>query len=616
LSETNKDINSTEKLLNAIRRKDEESFNSLQKPEVSLSEKKPAKKIKFVLPKHFSNKKNYTVGADIGREFIRLVKTTKGLGDKPVLVDQRVIKYGHQISKDSPEFNTLLKSSLVAFCGSLANCDIWTNISTSEVNVYYLKVPRVPKKQLENVVYWTAKKEGFIDDEKSIFDFELQNEIVEQVSPKYSVMVYTAPKAEIEKIKTLFSDIGITLTGITIVPFAIQNIFRSKWVPATKEVFVSLFIGTDFSRIDVYNKENLVMTRSIKTGNSSMVEAIVESVLEKTGNVRLKNEEANKVLYSLSPDSEKLRDADAGYDFKKEEILEMISPVWERLARQVDMTLKHYASTSENKKIEKIYIMSSINIYNSIRDYLSDQLEVKIEFFDPFNQQNVPSAVESLNISEKMFLAPALGLSLSDNNHTPNAIFTYYEKNKEINIKRSNKLIFLSFVAALIICLVALIYQGSKMNIIKKQGETLKKELALYSPILSIDKVSKVTDEIKMKRKIDRQYAQRYLGMAVIGEVSDLTPPNIHLISLKIAEGNASPKADDKTPKETNGGGTEIIIQGIISGTSNMLDSFLSQYVLKLENSPILNQVSIQKNSIVTFKKNEVLHFILNAKIG
>ena len=614
MSEISKDINSTEKLLNAIRRKDDESFQPLQRPEVSLPEKKPAKKFKFFLPKRFSNK-NYTVGVDIGSEFIRLVKTAKGPGDRSVLVDQKVIRYGHQISKDSPEFNTLLKSSLVAFCGPLANCDVWTNVSTSEVNVYYIKVPRVPKKQLENVVYWTAKKEGFIDDEKSVFDFEMQNEIAEQVNPKYSVMVYTAPKAEIESIKNLFSDIGITLAGITIASFAMQNIFRSRWVPATKEVFVSLFVGNDFSRIDVYNKENLVMTRSIKTGNSSMVEAIIESVLERTGNVRLQNEEAKKILSSLSPDSEKLKETDIGYDFKKDEILDMIFPVWERLARQVDMTLKHYTSTSENKKIEKIYILSSINVYDSILDYLSDQLEIKIEYFDPFKHQTVQSNVKSLSISEKMFLAPALGLSLSDNKRTPNAIFTYYEKDKEITMKRINKLTFLSFLAALLVCLLLLIYQGSKINLNTKKQETLKKELALYNPLLSIDKVSKVADEMKMKRKIDRQYVQRYLGMAVIGEVSDLTSPDIHLISLKIAEGSVSPKTDDKTSQETKAG-TEVIIQGVISGATNMLDSLLSQYVMKLENSPMFNQVSIQKNTIVPFKKNEVLHFILSAKVG
>ena len=98
----------------------------------------------------------------------------------------------------------------------------------------------------------------------------MQGEIVDQGKPKYSVMVYTAPKAEIERIKTIiFDDMGINLAGITIVPFAMQNIFRSKWMPATEEIFASLFIGNNFSRIDVYNKENLVMTRGIKTGSSN-----------------------------------------------------------------------------------------------------------------------------------------------------------------------------------------------------------------------------------------------------------------------------------------------------------------------------------------------------------
>jgi hypothetical protein len=77
LPSINNDINSTEKLLNVIRGKDKESFSALGKPKVSLSEKKPAKKINIILPKRFFDKKVYTVGVDIGREFICLVKTTK-----------------------------------------------------------------------------------------------------------------------------------------------------------------------------------------------------------------------------------------------------------------------------------------------------------------------------------------------------------------------------------------------------------------------------------------------------------------------------------------------------------------------------------------------------------
>ncbi|MFZ1981838.1 MAG: hypothetical protein WAU61_11060, partial [Smithella sp.] len=59
-----------------------------------------------------------------------------------------------------------------------------------------------------------------------------------------------------------------------------------------------------------------------------------------------------------------------------------------------------------------------------------------------------------------------------------------------------------------------------------------------------------------------------------------------------------------------------VAIEGIIFDKMDKLDSDLSQYVINLENSPMFSKVSVQKNSIITFKKDEVLNFTLSAKIG
>ena len=608
-----KDITSTEKLLNVIRGKDERSFDALGKQKVSFTSNKQLKNITFSLPKIFFNKKKYTVGIDVGREFICLVKTAKSSENSYTLVDKKIIKYDTELSFASSEFKNLLKSSITDFCGTGADCDIWTKISTSEVKVYFLNIPRVPKKQQGKVIFWTAKKEGFIDEEKQIYDFEIHGEVVEQGTTKYSVMFYTANKSEIERIKSLVDDIGITIAGITIVPFAIQNIFRSNWIRSSEEIFASLFIGDKYSRIDVYNKENLVMTRGIKTGSSSsMAEAIVSSVREKTGVLKLDQSEAKKILGSIGSDSERLRDADVRKGFKKEEILEMIAPVWERLARQVDLTLK--TSSIGNKKVEKIYILSSVNFDKSILDYMSNQLDTETEFFDPFRQRKSMTSEESLSSLDKMLISPTLGFALSDNNRTPNTIFTYQEKNQEISSKRINRFVFLSFLAALIICLVTLLYQGSRLNYLKKNKDVLEKELALYSPLLSEETVRQAVDKVKMQRTIAHQYAQTYWGLAAIDEVSNLTPANVRLISFRVHEENAIPKID--TNKTPNVNTDDVIIEGIIFDKKNMLESDLTQYVIKLETSPIFDKVSVQKKSAVIFGKKEVISFVLSAKIG
>ena len=90
---------------------------------------------------------------------------------------------------------------------------------TARVDVRHVRIPKVTKKQTDNVVYWTAKKEAPFDEKEMIFDFKLQGEVVEQGIPKLAAMVYTAPRQEVEELKNLFSRIGWPLKGIRIRPF-------------------------------------------------------------------------------------------------------------------------------------------------------------------------------------------------------------------------------------------------------------------------------------------------------------------------------------------------------------------------------------------------------------
>ena len=609
------DINSTEKLLNIIRGKDKESLASTGRATVPLFSKKPGKKANRTLPKFFFSKKRYTVGIDISEEFIGLAKTINASDGRPVLVDQKIIKYDYLISKDSVEFKSLLKSYLIDFCGSLTSCNIWTMISATDVNVNHIKIPRVPRKQLENVIYWTAKKQNPVDENEFVFDFEMQGEITDQGIPKYLVMVYTVPKVEVDKVKLFFTEMGITLSGITIAPFAIQNLFRTKWMKVGEETFASLSIGNDFSRIDIYNKRNLMMTRGIKAGINSMTEEIAEIMRGKAGKANVGRDEARKILFSLvDPGAGELKETDIGFDLKEEDKFKMIIPVLERISRQIERTLEHYVSTTGASRVEKLYISSVLNVYDPILNYIRDQLGTKSEFLDPFGQQSVYAAAESLNLSEKVSLVTALGLSFSDNIRTPNTVYNYREKNREMTVKRINRGIFVSFAAALIICFALMTYQIMEATNQSIHFKTLKKELSLYDPLLSTEKISTLMKEVKANKQISRQYAQRHLDVATIGEISVLTPDNIHLISLKINTGDNTPKENpDKAAKEIN---DDVVIEGVVSGERDMLDSFLAQYVMKLENSPMLRQFSVKKTSIMKIRKGEVLYFTLSAKIG
>jgi Tfp pilus assembly PilM family ATPase len=604
------DINSTEKLLDVIRGKKSDPFTAVEKSVDTSSKKQKSPKFVANWPKIFSTKKIYTIGVEISHDCIFLCRTVKTADGKSVLVAYKAVEYNSQLTRESSEFKAILKSALFSFCGNPANCSIWTHMSDSEVNVHHIKIPLVAKKQLENIIYWTAKKENTFEDKDFIFDYEMQGEIIDQGIPKYSVMVYSAPIAEVEKIKTLFSDIEITLTGITTAPFAIQNIIRKKWMPAGESTIASLYIDHDFSRIDIFNKENLVMTRAIKTGIASAMEAIADTINEKGRGLNLGKEDARKIFFSINPDAEKLKETDAGFGLKEKEIFEMVLPPLERLARQVERTMEYYASTKSSEKVEKIYISSSMDIYQPIIDYISEQIGIKCEILDPFKKQEAYPAIKSLSLSERMFLVLSLGLSFADNFHTPNVIFTYKQRNREIYIKRLNMGIFAVFGLALILCLTTLVYQGVEANLLSKKLVKMEKDISRYKPLLTTEKIEKMAAEVALKRQSNRRYAERCTQLAVIGEISYLTPSHIGLLHIKVTL--AGP-AVNKTQKDANEG---VILEGVAFGDRGKLDSFLTQYVMKLEYSPMLRQITVGKSSIVKFKNTEVLQFTLNAKIG
>ena len=611
-----KDINSTERLLNVIRGISKSPASSEDTAGNASNINKTTNKQTINLPKAFTGKKRFTIGVDIGQDFISLAKMAKTSDGKPFLVDQKVIKYSSQPPISATEFTELLKSSLIAFTGSIENCEVWTVMNSADVNVHHIKIPRVPKKQMENVIYWTAKKENPIDDKDIIFDFEMQGEIVDQGIPKYSVMVYSAPRSEVERVKLLFSSAGVSLAGITVAPFAIQNIFRTKWIDASEKTYASLFIGNDFSRIDVYSNQNLVMTRGIKTGISSMMEVIEDSIADTSPEDRPNKEQIKKLLMTLLFNPEKTTTGGESLSWMENGIFEMISPVLERLIRQVERTLEYYTSSVGYERVEKLYVSTIINVfYNPFLNYISEQLGTKADFFDPFEGKNVSASGASLSPAVKALLVPAIGLSLADRKYTPNIIFTYIEKNKEISQTIINRAIFATFGVMLLICLAVLCFQGLEAKKLSDKRIQLEKQLAAYHPLLSKDKINLLADDIKSQRQINRQYAQKYRSAALIGELSTLTPDTIKLIRIKMSAPllQAPENLKDAQAKDKEEG---IIIEGVVLGDRSQLDSILAHYVVTLEKSPMMQSVSVQKSSVVSHRKKEIIQFSIHAKMG
>lgn len=619
------DTTSTEKLLKVIRSKKDESSPA---PAGAANPEPPKTgRIKIPLPKLINLHKSSTVGIDIGHDYLRLVRVEETAGGKLEIIDRRRFAVPPRTPRDAPEFVAFLKSSLDSICGSAKQTDLWANMSTAKVDVHHVRIPRVSKKQLSNVVYWTAKKETPFNEKEMVFDFETQGEVIEQGIPKMAVMVYTAPRREIEDLKALFSRIGRPLTGISIVPFSVQNLFRTAWIPTIEGTVANLFIGNDFSRIDVYSAGNLVMTRGIKAGLSSMAEAVMDRLTEleqDPGAPALTLEQCGKIIRSLSPDSPPLQETDAGVDLQQEDVFEMIQPALERLSRQVERTIEHYATMTTGERITRIYVSGAMNIYRPIFEYVGSQLGMSIAIMDPLSEQEsaaCPDVEDTACISERIAFGPALGFALSDDDHTPNLMFTYKDKEEQTSIKRINQAVFAGFLAVVLICSVAFTYQNHVINNKKAEIATLEAQLARLGPPVDRNQLLKLVGKVKQRNELSRVYADRYLGMVLISELAALTPKDIRFIDLKITLGPVqagaaeNPAGDAEKKEAAKARVEEITVEGLILGERQMFETSLAGYTMSLEASPLFKQITIQKNNVEPFLKGETLHFILNIKV-
>ncbi len=620
-----KDITSTERLLDIIRnKKDDINNESIDTSKIDP----PKKRFKFNSPKIAPVQKSVNIGIDIGHKYLRLVKVAKLAENHWEMLAYKSIPF--TFDKKSSEFINFLKSEINEFCGVHRNVSLWAIMSAARVNVRHIHIPKVAKKRTENAVYWTIKKETPFDEKDTIFDFEIQGEVIEQGVSKWLTMVYTAPKEEVDEIKGLFSQMGLPLTGISITPFAIQNIFKTGLIPSAVEGTVAgLFIGNDFSRIDIYAKGKLIMTRGIKAGINSMVETLMERLMEtkhETSEIAEKGlqinvEQAKKVLFSLNTDSRHLTEQDVGFELREEEKFDFILPALERIVRQAERTFEHFRVNLNYDRIDKIYISSAMDISKRIIEYIGDQLNIESDLPDPLTLK-LPFTVKSmeqLSVSERIALTPALGLALSDNAYTPNLLFRFKDKERATNIGRANRIIIAVFIVAALLSSGFYLHQIQEAREKEAQIVGLEKQLSQNIPRIDQNLVSQLAASVSKREHVYREYSDRYLGMAVVSELSLLTPANVRLINLRahvgiVPSGKGSVKELKKeTAKEEL---KHVVIEGVVLGDRRTLESSLAGYIMKLEASPMFRQVIVQKNSIEPFKKAEVLYFVIDMQIG
>lgn len=627
-----KEITSTEKLLDVIRggappeKQESPGTTSTVRPQVPVT---PGTK-----------QKGLSVGVDIGYTEVRIVKVEPTVAGGWRLVDYSAFPFPAGVERGTPAFQLFLKETLTRYCGPPKNLNLWAMMSAANAEVRNISVPRVAKRELRNAIFWSAKKELDFDEASSVFDFEIQDEVVESGIEKYSVLFYVVPRKDVQETSALFSAVGYPLSGLTIAPLAIRNIFRTGWVPALDRTVASLYIGRGWSRIDIFSKGNLVMTRGTKAGLGSMLESLVDEYAdwrkksqgiefsmpgegESAGAAEtpqapreMSPDDARSLLQSLSPDSKPEERLLTRYGLDGETVFRLAAPAVERLVRQVERTFEHYTVNLGRESISEVYVSMGMNIYQPMIDYIGTQLNITATVFDPLNPAHpwVLGVTAGDSLSERSDLVPVLGVALSHSSRTLNLIFTQEDRDRRKKFLVAN-------YAVLGVLLVLLLFGGGwYASLLGQKSERNARVAALEADLARGVAVNEamlagMMADLREKRQIVTETRSRFLSVALFGEVSAITPEEIQLMSVRADLGTGFTRG--KTPATVLRTAQSAMIDGFVMGRPgspvDSLEADLIAYVMSLQTSPLFDRVVINAKNSEVMEGRSVLRFTLTA---
>ncbi len=624
------EVSSTERLLDLIRDDSKSEYTTTG----IASQRSFGHRLKNIFINPVSFRKSITVGLDLGHDDIKMVKMSQISDQKYEMLEYARIPFDQDVDRQSPQFPQFLRPIMMDFCGNSKNVKLWCTIPSARVETRQIRIPKVNPKQIPNSVYWSFKKISAFDERENIFDFEILGESEENDRPKIDVMAYTALQKEIRELKELFSKAGFPLQGISIVPFAFQSLLRAGRLGTDEMNVSSLYIGRDWSRIDIFSEGNLMLSRGIKAGVKTMIEAlrteiegnlfelsIAKSPTKDPARIRaikkkLKNEleQAQQHFFGVIHDRAPSPLDERQRLLKEDKIFKMILPALERLVRQVERTLRHFSLNYENARVGKIFISSGVNPHQRIVDYIGEELAIPTETLNPFadsdNFQSLAPAPDQP--SEQGAFVPAMGMALSSNARTPNFLYTYKDKQKSARTQWVNRGVFAGFLLVIVLCVGVSFWQDRQVK--DKEYRLRQLQRQLENVTLRVDKnlILKLVAETQASRREIKGIGKKYFGVAVISEITDLTPASVRLISISTKLANSPGK---KKGKKTASKNRTLVLDGIVEGDRLILESTLAGYLMDLKNSPMLDQPKISKKSFERYKDKDVLRFTARLKL-
>ena len=353
-----------------------------------------------------------SIGLDIGKFSIKLIEleksndsiSVKNIGKKNLFDDLN--KFDHdKISKSQ------IKACIEDLCNQMKIKpkkikNITSSLSGKLIDVRQISTLEMPDHELSVSLELEAKKHVPLDGTDAIIDYHLlgsNNEKLDQIN----LILSTTTKNIISEHAELLKNCKIKPGVFDADPIAISNIHQYSNELSEQGSDVLVNIGNSSTTIVVWGKNSSFFTREIEIAGDRINKELIRKY-----NFDYLSAESRKIengIKSLDEDKEndEVSEESSEVDTMPGGIMIEEKTIFNELVDEIRKTLRFYMKNNNNSFFNTFYITGGGALLPGLDEFITNNLNVKVELLDPFKKIN-----NSNKVDNPFEFSVALGLAL------------------------------------------------------------------------------------------------------------------------------------------------------------------------------------------------------------
>ena len=333
-------------------------------------------KIERLLELSGFRRRNTLLGLDIGSSGIKLAevnKTKKGWR----LVNAGIVDFSSEVFSevDTPGKLALdIRNALRKF--KVTSNRVALSVSGDDFIQRPIRVPRMPKKELEQVLIWEIKKYTDLPPDQLCMDY-IVNPKQDESTDKLDVFLVSAPKRRIEECISLIQSAGLKCAVLETKAIALTGAVLELAPEFRQKTFAILDIGSGTSVLNIVRDGFLRFTREIESGGENLTLALCNKLRYDHKTAETQKREVG-LLIEVRKD---------GPDSKGESLVvaKTLEQEMDNLIQEIAKSFEYYRAQFPEDEIRQFLLTGGGSGLPGLQKFLTQRLEMNVRFFDPLD---------------------------------------------------------------------------------------------------------------------------------------------------------------------------------------------------------------------------------------